>query len=87
MLRFANEAEMMNFLGKLDPDYEQYTSALWPQGIRTPRQLADFSEQRYLECGVLKRHIHHIKARAGATGEQSSYNPFMTAQLLYSNWR
>jgi hypothetical protein len=36
---------------------------LWPQGIRTSRQLADFSEQHYLECGVLKRHIHHIKGK------------------------
>ena len=43
MACFGSEAELAAFLGKLDPDYAPHALKLW-QGIRTPQQLADFSE-------------------------------------------
>ena len=35
MARFAGEAELETFLGKLNPDYSQFASALWQTGVRT----------------------------------------------------
>lgn len=69
MARFANEAELKAFLGKLDADYAEYAPALWHEGIKTPRQLANFTEPHYLACNVRRGHIDDIKARAGTTGE------------------
>ena len=69
MARFASEAALKAFLGKLDADYAEYASALWHEGIKTPRQLANFTEPHYLACGVRKGHIDDIKARADTTGE------------------
>ena len=70
MARFASEAELASFLGKLDPCYAQYATALWQKGIQTPKQLQSFSEAHYLTCGVPEGHINDIKARAVGTGEQ-----------------
>ena len=41
MARFASEAELETFLGKLDPDYSQFAAALWHNGVRTACQLAN----------------------------------------------
>ena len=68
MARFASEAELKAFLGKLDTDYTEYASALWHEGIKTPRQLANFTEPHYLSCHVRRGHIDDIKARADTTG-------------------
>ena len=72
MARFASEAELEAFLGKLDADYAEYASALWHEGINTPRQLANFTEPHYLACGVRRGHIDDIKASADTTGEPRS---------------
>ncbi|KAL3147719.1 hypothetical protein ABBQ32_002462 [Trebouxia sp. C0010 RCD-2024] len=68
MARFGNVAELATFLGKLDADYAEYAPALWQKGIRTPRQLANFSEPHYSACDVPEGHIDDIKARADTTG-------------------
>jgi len=49
-------------------DYAEYAPALWQKGIKTPRQLANFSEPHYLACDVPEGHIDDIKARADTTG-------------------
>ena len=69
MARFGSEAELAAFLGKLDPDYAQYAPALWQEGIKTPKQLSNFSEPHYLACHVLRGHIDDIKARAEGPGK------------------
>ena len=43
MARFGNVEELATFLGKLDADYAEYAPALWQKGIKTARQLANFS--------------------------------------------
>ncbi|DBB11525.1 TPA: hypothetical protein ACH3X3_006927 [Trebouxia sp. C0006] len=68
MARFGNVAELATFLGKLDADYAEYAPALWQKGIKTLRQLANFSEPHYLACDVPEGHIDDIKARADTTG-------------------
>ena len=70
MARFGSVAELATFLGKLDSDYAEYAPALWKKGIKTPRQLANFSEPRYLACDVPEGHIDDIKAAADTTGER-----------------
>ena len=74
MARFGNVAELVTFLGKLDADYAEYAPALWQKGIKTPRQLANFSEPHYLACDVPEGHIDDIKARADTTGELLACN-------------
>jgi hypothetical protein len=74
MARSGSEAELAAFLGKLDPDYAQYALAWWQKGIRTPQQLADFSEPHHPACDVPEGHIDNIKARADSTGEQLAYS-------------
>ena len=74
MARFASEAELKAFLGKLDADYAEYAPALWQKGIKTPQQLANFSEPHYLACDIPEGHIDDIKARAGTTGELLACN-------------
>ena len=69
MARFGDVAELATFLGKLDAEYAEYAPALWQKGIRTPLQLANFSEPHYLACDVPEGHIDDIKARADTTGE------------------
>ena len=75
MARFATEAELKVFLGKLDDDYVEYASALWHEGIKTPRQLANFTEPHYLACNVRRAHLDDIKARADTTGEPCFAQP------------
>ena len=74
MARFGDVAELASFLGKLDADYAEYAPALWQKGIKTPRQLANFSEPHYLACDVPEGHIDDIKARADTTGELLACN-------------
>ena len=74
MARFGSVAELAAFLGKLDPDYAQHALALWQKGIKTPQQLANFSEPHYLACDVPEGHIDDIEARAGAAGEHLAYS-------------
>ncbi len=74
MARFGSVAELAAFLGKLDPDYAQHALALWQKGVKTPQQLASFSEPHYLACDVPEGHIDDIKARAGGAGEQLAYS-------------
>ena len=69
MARFGDVAELATFLGKLDAEYAEYAPALWQKGIKTPLQLANFSEPHYLACDVPEGHIDDIKARADTTGE------------------
>ena len=68
-IEHASEAELKAFLAKLDADYAEYASALWHEGIKTPRQLANFTEPHYLACGVRRGHLDDIKAKADTTGE------------------
>ena len=35
MARFASVAELETFLGRLDPNYSQFASALWQKSVRT----------------------------------------------------
>ena len=81
MARFASEAELKAFLGKLDADYAEYASALWHEGIKTPTQLANFTEPHYLACGVRRGHIDDIKARADTTGECNTVCNFCVEHL------
>ncbi|KAL0033260.1 hypothetical protein WJX77_000951 [Trebouxia sp. C0004] len=66
MARFASEAELETFLGKLDQDYGQYASAVWQNGVRTAQQLANADKEDLVAAGVTSAiHAKDIKARAG----------------------
>lgn len=54
MAHCGSEAELAAFLCQLAPEYVQYASAMWRQGIKTPQQLATSGEPRYLACDVLE---------------------------------
>ena len=69
MGRFASVAELETFLGRLDPDYSQFASALWQNSVRTVHQLANARESILLSCGLPELYIDDIKARADRTGE------------------
>ena len=69
MARFASEAELETFLGKLDPDYSQFASALWQNSVRTARQLANATKPLLLSYGLPELYIDDIKATADRTGE------------------
>ena len=73
MARFASEAELETFLGKLDPDYGQYASAVWQNGVRTAHQLANADKEDLVAAGITSAmHPSDIKARAQqATGTHS----------------
>ena len=73
MARFASEAELETFLGRLDPDYGQYASAVWQNGIRTAHQLENADKEDLVAAGVTSAiHANDIKARAQqATGAHS----------------
>ena len=69
MACFASEAELAAaFLGKLDPDHAQYALKLLQKDIKTPHQLAKFSQAHHLACGTLEAHIDDMEARADVTG-------------------
>ena len=74
MARFANEAELGTFLGRLDADYCQFASALWKNSVRTVHQLANAREPILLSCGLPELYIDDIKARADRTGEPNALN-------------
>ncbi|KAL3137263.1 hypothetical protein ABBQ32_006809 [Trebouxia sp. C0010 RCD-2024] len=70
MARFASEAELKFFLGRLDADYSQFASALWQNGVRTAHQLANAREPILLSCGLPELYIDDIKARVDRTVSQ-----------------
>jgi hypothetical protein len=72
MARFASVAELETFLGRLDPDYSQFASALWQNSVRTVHQLANAREPILLSCGLPELYIDDIKARADRTGEPNA---------------
>ena len=62
-------AELETFLGRLDPDYGQYASAMWQNGVRTAHQLANADKENLVAAGVTSAiHAKDIKARAGPQG-------------------
>lgn len=66
MARFASQAELDTFLGKLDPDCGQYASAVWQNGVRTAHQLANADKEDLAAAGVASAiHAKDITARAG----------------------
>ncbi|KAA6419297.1 MAG: hypothetical protein FRX49_10696 [Trebouxia sp. A1-2] len=71
MARFASEAELETFLGRLEPDYSPSASTLWQQGVKTAFQLANARESILLACGLSELYIDDIKARADRTGGMS----------------
>lgn len=85
MARFASAAELESFLGKLEPDYAQYTSALWQHQVRTAHQLANASKSLLLSWGLLELHLDDIKARANSAGEhlQCSLPTFLPCPALH----
>ena len=69
MARFASEAELETFLGRLDPDYGQYAPAVWHNGVRTAHQPANADKENLVAAGVTSAiHAKDIKARAGSQG-------------------
>ena len=68
MARFASEAELKTFLGRLDPDYSQIASTLWQKGVKTAPQLMNAKESILLACGLPELYIDDIEARADRTG-------------------
>ena len=74
MGRFASQAELETFLGRLDADYCQFASALWQNSVRTVHQLASAQEPILLSCGLPELYIDDIKARADRTGELNALN-------------
>ena len=74
MARFASEAELKAFLGKLDAEYAEYAPALWQNGVKTAHQLANARESIMLSCGLPELYIDDIKARADTTGELLACN-------------
>ena len=74
MARFASEAELRTFLGRLDPDYSQFASELWHKGFRTARQLTNASKSIFLSCGLPELWIDDIKATADKIGELNVLN-------------
>ena len=69
MARFVSKAELETFLGRLDPDYGQYASAVWQNGVRTAHQLANADKEDLVAAGVTSAiHAKDIKARTGPQG-------------------
>ena len=52
MARFASVAELEIFLGRLDPDYSQFASALWQNMVKTVHQLANATKPLLLSWGL-----------------------------------
>ncbi|DBB00040.1 TPA: hypothetical protein ACH3X1_013899 [Trebouxia sp. C0004] len=69
MARFASEAELETFLGKLDPDYGQYAYAVWQNGVRTAHQLANTDKEDLVAAGVTSAiHAKDTNAKGGPQG-------------------
>ena len=70
MAPFASEVELETFLGRLDPDYGQYASAVWQNGVRTAHQLANADKEDLVAAGVTSAiHAKDVKARPGPQGQ------------------
>ena len=82
MARFASEAELETFLGRLDPDYGQYASAVWQNGVRTAHQLENADKEDLVAAGVTSAiHANDKKARAQqATGTHIFTTMLQTAK-------
>ena len=74
MARFASEAKLETFLGRLDPDYSQFASTLWQNGVRTACQLANATKPLLLSYGLPELYIDDINATADTTGELNALN-------------
>ena len=74
MGRFASQAELETFLSRLDPDYSQFASSLWQNGVRTARQLANATKPLLLSWGLPELYIDDIKATADRPGELNVLN-------------
>lgn len=72
MARFADEAELKQFLCALNSEYAQYASSMWKKGIRTAHHIANARELILLSCGLPALYIDDVKARAVRTGELSA---------------
>ena len=69
MARFATEAQLETFLGRLDLDYGQYASAVWQNGVKTAHQLANADKEDLVAAGVISAiHAKDIKPRAEPQG-------------------
>ena len=77
MARFASEAELETFLDRLDPDYSQFASTLWQNGVRIARQLANATKPFLLSHGLPELYIDDIKATAARTGQLNALNACM----------
>ena len=84
MARFASEAELETFLGRLDPDYSQFASALWQNSVRTVHQLAKAREPILLSCGLPELYIDDITARADRTGQPNALNTCIVCLIVHS---
>ena len=67
MARFASQAELETFLGKLDPDYGQYAAAMWQNGVRTAHHLANAEKEDLVAAGAASA-IHAKDIRQGPQG-------------------
>ena len=83
MARFASEAELETFLGKLDSDYSQFAAALWHNGLRTARQLANATKPLLLSYGLPELYIDDIKATADRTGELNALNTCRVCLIVH----
>ena len=73
MARFASQAELETFLGKLDPDYGQYAAAVWQNGVRTAHHLANAEKEDLVAAGAASAiHAKDIKARASRLASGNS---------------
>ena len=86
MARFASEGEVETFLGRLDPDYSQFASALWQKGVRTAHQLVNVREPFLLSCGLSELYIDDIKARAARTGELHALKACTVCLIVHRCW-
>ena len=83
MARFASEAELETFLGRLEPDYSPSASTLWQQGVKTAFQLANARESILLACGLSELYIDDIKARADRTGELNALSACTVCLMVH----
>ncbi len=83
MACFASEAELQTFLGRLDPDYSQFASTLWQNGVRTACQLANTPKPLLLSWGLPELYINDIKATADTTGELNALNACTVCLIVH----
>ena len=67
MARFNSAEDLRGFLKDLCSDYEQYTHALWANGVTLQSMLANATLEDLVKLGGLPPiHASDIKARSGA---------------------